>query len=250
MKYLSALSLFLLLSTSFSQQHKYFQIDKNTRGDFNIYSSQGELLFEYNSKSCDSLTLKTLDNIYSEADSWNDKVTKIEIMNLPEKTIFESPIVTVLIGVLFGWLFSHYSQKRLIREQFKLQQDKDWLNDFIEFNSELKAVLDAFEFMAFKILKEDTPLVEKKKFIYSTEFINLYRDTIQKGSRVEEFLNDKNPTENKLLELYRNLTDLYKNAIYTSDMDSVKETLSKLSDEIDETILAIIKEKRNSIKNL
>ncbi len=38
-----------------------------TENGFNIYSGVGELIHQYNKQNCDSLSLKTLDEIYKSA---------------------------------------------------------------------------------------------------------------------------------------------------------------------------------------
>jgi hypothetical protein len=47
-------------------------IFKTTDG-FNIYSNKGELLLEYNKRNCDSLSLRTLDDIYSTIKEFQNK---------------------------------------------------------------------------------------------------------------------------------------------------------------------------------
>ena len=44
-----------------------------TETGFNIYSNTGELILEYTKQNCDSLSLKTLDDIYYTAKEFYNK---------------------------------------------------------------------------------------------------------------------------------------------------------------------------------
>ena len=49
-----------------------------TETGFNIYSNKGELILEYTKQNCDSLSLKTLDDIYFTAKEFYNKIPSEE----------------------------------------------------------------------------------------------------------------------------------------------------------------------------
>lgn len=55
---------------------------------FNIYSNKGELILEYTKRNCDSLSLKTLDDIYETAvefynrELFEEDIDKTQIRNI------------------------------------------------------------------------------------------------------------------------------------------------------------------------
>lgn len=241
-----------LFSQAENHKAKTFYIDKNNQGGFNIYNSEGELVYGYTKRNTDSLSLQTLDEIFFEADSLNDKLTKVEIVNIPQNSLYDkyAPYLSVLIGVFFGWLFSYFSQKKLIREQFKLQQQKEWLAQFIETTANFSSALNAFESVLSTILRKDSPKEVKEKFIHSTEYTTFQQNTFQKSYIIMEFLDTEIPMEKRLIELYNKLIDKLNEGITVSDTSSVSNDLSKLNDEINETVSSIIKQKRYKLKNL
>ncbi len=54
---------------------------------FNIYSNTGELILEYTKQNCDSLSLKTLDDIYYTAKEFYNKKPSEEKQNPKIKQI-------------------------------------------------------------------------------------------------------------------------------------------------------------------
>ena len=81
MKYLFLISISLLVFTSCKNEitiqssklpEGRIGITKTETG-FNIYSNTGELILEYTKQNCDSLSLKTLDDIYYTAKEFYNK---------------------------------------------------------------------------------------------------------------------------------------------------------------------------------
>jgi hypothetical protein len=74
MKYILLLVIILIFTSCKTQQKTqsnklprgFIGINKTETG-FNIYSNTGELVLEYTQQNCDSLSLKTLDDIYYTA---------------------------------------------------------------------------------------------------------------------------------------------------------------------------------------
>ena len=61
--------------------------NKKTETSINIYSNKGELILEYTIRNCDSLSLKTLDDIYFTAKEFYNKIPSEEKPNSKIKQI-------------------------------------------------------------------------------------------------------------------------------------------------------------------
>lgn len=251
MKTLISIAVILSFSVLAQNEKRTVTIDRNNQGGFNIHSNSGELLNEYTKNNCDSTTLETLNDIFFEGDSLKDKITKVEIVNLPEKSILESPIVTVVIGVFFGWLFSFLSQKFLNKQQFKLQQKKDWLNEFIKSVSEFSTISTFFGTELLLLIKynssNDSDSLER--------LVKLSDECISKIPIITYALDVNDESHKKVHEELNNLMSVYLEAIHniklnTGDYDVLIKIIDAKNLSIVRLTDEIIRKKQKELNNL
>lgn len=112
------LILFTLLSATSLPQQKYFQIEKNNHGGFNIYDNNNAILYEFTKKNIDSLSLSTLNDIFLKADKSKSDKQQVAVINLQEKGVDYSNIIIALASIIsglgglwVGYIFNKKSQK-------------------------------------------------------------------------------------------------------------------------------------------
>ena len=253
MKQTLILSLFFSLSVLAHNDKRTVTIDKNNEGGFNIYNNSGELIYEYTEQNADSSTLKTLNDIFIEAELVNDKLAKVEIVNIPQDSFWNkyAPYFSVLVGVFFGWLFSHYSQRKLIREQFKLQQKKDWFSDFFNISNEFKA--SSFHFKTAKIYWARNWLRKTpEKNVHTNEDLIKYVDDLSnKALKLSAFLDSEDKEQNNLILLLTTFLETIGTSAKSEDeLDILESTIEKLTNKIDTSLRTIKKIKQNELNNL
>ena len=248
--------IFIILSFSVLAQNekRIVIIDENNQGGFNIYSNSGELLYEFTKQNTDSSTLKTLDDISLEADSLSDKVTKVEIINPPEKSFLDRYAIlinalSVLFGVFVGWLFSYFSQKKLIGEQFKLQQEKDWLSEFINLASEYLTFLYMYTTKTIDKYGDKRWIFEKKDS--DVELHEIGNKLFMKQNNIHILLDKTIKDELELHELmlaYAN--NLRKIQIEHQNYNKLKTTIEETVNNITNKVYFIVDKKRELLRKL
>lgn len=253
------LLLLLILSTTSYPQQKYFQIEKNHQGGFNIFSNSGELLYKYTKMNTDSLSLSTLDDIFFTADSFvSDEPTKIEIVNLPEGTWWDDlmPIFSVIIGVFFGWLFSFFSQKTLTKQQSNIRRKENWLNDFINLTADVSSVSNYYCSEMFRRIREEFGKGEKISLISDDSFLSLSSELSRGTSKIQLQLDKNNESEKLLHELIEEhktaMIDIakMKNIGTIVAIESTEKQISELDIKIHNQMQIITKHKQNELRSM
>lgn len=247
------LFLILLISCSLYAQHKYFQIEKNTQGGFNIFDNSDELLYKYTKQNTDSFSLETLNNIFFKTKALTEIPTKVEITNIPENSFWQIifPLISVLSGVMIGWILSYFSQKRLIREQFLLHQKENQLNDFINVMSEFNSY--SFFYRHEFIQRWKDLLTNNEQIGYFTKdvFYTQATEIMKKGYKISSILNSDNEVENKLLELISEFLSAFRVEFKdVVEIDKLDKTLKDYTEKIAKHTENVIENKKNLLKNI
>jgi len=163
---------FLISLSIFSQNEKRtLNFDKNDQGGFNFYNFNGELLFEANKSNTDSSILQKLTDAFIKADI-KDRI-EIPIINLQEKGFDWTGVLiafTGIIGAILGGYFANRWNSKSQENQYLLQQrienKKEWLNNFRDKSSIFIAKLFYMNMLhnRYKHYKSSTDELGKNKF--------------------------------------------------------------------------------------
>ena len=207
-KYILFILIFTL--TTYPQEQKNYHIEKNEQGGFNIYNSSGELLQEISPEKTDSITLKTLENIFSGSDTlYNDK-EPIVIFNLQGNTPNWMFLVLAIVGIFgavsSGYFINKWNKKAQIEQfqkQTKIQLKKEWSNLIITYVSEYIT-----ETITIRSMRES--IVDSLKLEEWEEFYQLQREHFKKIEdleiRFESILDKSYKEQSELLSILRKIS--------------------------------------------
>lgn len=213
---------------------KTFKI-KSDRNAYLVYSSEGELLYEFTPRNTDSLNLKTLDSIYfgleiddSFIRSSNNNL-KIEVVKVPDDTWSDilKILIPSIIAVLFAWSLSFIPQRNQVFQSafFQLLNNQQELLKSVSFKVGRLGTIQEFTGTRF-FLYAHRKLSDLYEFI-STEYETDETDTknnadIQMNNKAFALSNDL--MEQEELKEYYNKRPLIEN-YYISGATKSKITL-------------------------
>jgi len=213
-----------------------------------LFLSFSFTLFSQQQKnSIESNTIKESKEVVQEttdSDSVvSDNTTKIEIVNIPEDSWWDiySPYISVLFGVVIGWVLSHYSQKRLIKTQLLYSSKENWLREFMDTSSEFLAAEYISRNAAVKIIEATLKESGKGTSILEEKYMPNLDKLIKSGQKFENSLDASNRDEKIVLDSFKD----YMNIIMDLTQGNFKpeefqikahESILKISKEISELI--------------
>ena len=216
------LLILLFFSIAFSQTNKNFSIDRNNKGSYIIYNSSGKLLYKFTHLNTDSTLLRTLDEIYSKADTNKNLNEPIIIPDTQEGVFNWTLIIVAFLGIL-GTLLSPIITNKLNRkgqfEHYKRTSKGELIDkNILELKSYLSSIVGDFE--TFRIFVLGIDVTSETKHIVTRKATSRYGKFIKKIE--SQLFNLKlilggNDNEDTLYDVLRNI---YKN--YMSLMRNIR----------------------------
>jgi len=172
------LFILVLTATTYPQEQKNIQIEKNKEGGFNIYDNSGKLLQEVSQDNTDSLTLEKLEYIFSGSDTLNNNKQPITIFNLQGNSSNWMLLIVAILGICGTFASGYFTNKwnkkaqiEQLQKQTKIQIKKEWLDLVMSYVSDFISETHSLKMMR-EMYSDTEDLKELKEFVEYTKVTN------------------------------------------------------------------------------
>lgn len=179
-------------------QYKKINIDKNDKGGFNVYNSDGELLYEYSILNTDSAKLEILNDLFLEATIDRDK-SEFTLIDVSKKGFDWGIVLVALLGLIGTFSAGYFTNKwnsKSQQEQYKrivfVENRKEWVKNLQNNVAEFIGIMYEFDLV---------------RMVYFQSFLKDTEGSI-KFSLAQDFLKDGTRIDNNVAKLITKISSL------------------------------------------